>query len=249
MKKIFLTSNLGLSEKQVDGTRISIPINNKNNIVDRIKENLDNEDTILFFVSNPDDYLKNDMYANVTFEGFNKSGFNFKNLVIIDNRYKGSLKEDIEKADLIFLGGGNTLTQMEFFEKIGLRELLKDYDKVIIGQSAGSLNLAKTVVCSPEYLIEVNGRYIWNGLGLTDINIEPHFVTSKLVNEEDIILREELLKLSLIYPIYAIVDGTDIFDDGITQTMYGEGYLIENRKIEKLSNVGEKVEISSNREV
>lgn len=40
---------------------------------------------------------------------------------------------------------------MKYFEEIGLREILKDYNGVIIGQSAGSLNLATIVVCAPEF--------------------------------------------------------------------------------------------------
>lgn len=238
MKKIFLTSNMGCSYK-VDGKRFAKIIDNKNGIVELLKSNLDKEENFLFFASSPNEYERTDAYASVTFNSFNMSGFNFKKLIVIDDRYNGNLESDIKNSDLIFLAGGHTPTEMKFFEKINLRELLKDYDEVIIGQSAGSLNLADTVVCGPECEEEIGTSYIWKGLGKTNINIEPHFTMNPLEIDKNV--REELLKLSVEYPIYAICDGSYIFDDGDTQTLYGEGYILNNRNIEKICDDGKKL--------
>lgn len=234
MKKVFLTSNIGCSKK-INGKRFAIPINNINNIIEQIKDNLSNETNFVFFVSNPEDYEANDIYANVTFESFNMSGFNFRNLIIIDNRYTSDIKETIKTADLVFLAGGNTSTQMQFFEKINLKSILKDYEGIIIGQSAGSINLAKTAICAPEYEEEIGTKYIWPGLNKTNINIEPHF-TLEINNELEKKLRNELLDLSQEYLIYAIPDGTHIYDNGKEVIIYGEAYLIKNRAITKISN-------------
>ena len=231
MKKIFLTSDLGCSYK-ADGKRFPKVIDNQNGIIEQIKNNIDKEDNFLFFCSSPYDYEKNDSYAKVTFDSFNMSGFNFKKLIIVDYRYKGNLKEDIKNAEIIFLAGGHTSTEMKYFNEINLRELLKNYKKVIIGQSAGALNLADIVVCGPEYEEEIGTEYVWEGLGLTKINVEPHFILEPL--ESEIKIREELLKLSEQYKIYAICDGSHVFDDGENQTLYGEGYLIENKKVKKI---------------
>ena len=43
---------------------------------------------------------------------------------------------------------------------------------------------------------------------------------TKKVPEEDLKVREELLKVSIDYPLYAITDGSYIFDDGKAQTIY-----------------------------
>ena len=242
MKKVFLTSNMDFSYK-INGETVSQPFNNENGIKERIKEKLEHEDLIIVFASNPNTFEKNAIYEKVIFESFSKSGFNFKEKLFIDNRYNGNLEEDIKRANLILLSGGYTPTQMEYFEKLDLRELLKNYEGVIIGMSAGSINLADLVVCSPEYEeLETNYKTTWKGLGLTNINIEPHFILGEL-NEEKTLERVELLKLSEEYKIYAIVDGTDIYDDGVTQTMYGEGYLIENRKIKKICNKNENTKL------
>lgn len=101
----------------------------------------------MFITSSPNNYEVNDSYANITYDSFNMSGFNFQNHILVDYRYNGNLQEDIKKSDIIFLSGGHTPTEMAYFEEIKLRDLLKDYDGIIIGQSAGALNLANTVVC------------------------------------------------------------------------------------------------------
>ena len=240
MKKIFLTSNLGCSYK-VNGIRVAKPIDNENKIIEQIKTNLSKENIMLFICSSPDDYERNDNHAKITFDSFNMSGFNFKKLIIIDHRYNGNIKSDIKSSDLIFLAGGHTLTEMKFFEEINLRELLENYNGVIIGQSAGSLNLADTVVCGPECDEEIGTNYIWKGLGKTSINIEPHFILNPPVSELKI--RKELLDLSIDYDIYAICDGSHIFDNGVSQILYGEGYLINNKKVKKICSTKKFVKI------
>lgn len=242
MKNIFLTSDMGCCKK-VDGVYIANSIDNKNSIVNQIKLKLNKEIDFMFICSDPSGYEKNDIYSNITFKSFNMSGFSFKNLIIVDNRYRGDLKEDIKKADIIFLAGGHTPTEMKFFESLNLRELLKDYEGVIIGQSAGSLNLADTVVCTPEYEEEIGTKYTWRGLGLTNINIEPHFVVN-VVDELDKKFREELLKISESYVVYAICDGTHIYDNGLEQIIYGESYLLSDRKIEKICDKNQSFNIN-----
>ena len=242
MKKIFLTSDMGCSYKE-NGIRYVQKINNANGIIEQIKSRLNDENVFLFVCSNPDTYELNDNYARLTFDSFNMSGFNFKKLIVVDHRYNGSLIDDMKKANIVFLSGGHTLTEMEHFNEIGLKELLMDYDGVIIGQSAGSMNLAKTVICAPEYEDEVGGKYVWDGLGLTEINVEPHFKLE--IDESEDIFRQELLKLSIDNNIYAICDGSHIAVDGNEDLLYGEGYLIHNKEITKLNNDKAKFIISS----
>ena len=232
MKKVFLTSDTRCSEK-IDGVRYSRPIDNKNHIIEQIKKYLNKQEKFIMIASSPDDYEKNDSYFKLTFESFNKSGFDFKNGKIIDNRFKGNIKEEILNSDIVFLCGGHTPTEMKYFEEINLREILKEYEGIIIGQSAGSLNLADMVVCAPEYEEEIGTNYVWKGLGQTNVNIEPHFNL-----EDNDILRKELLKLSLEYPIYAICDGTHIFDNGEVATIYGDAYYISGGNVEKICSDG-----------
>ena len=246
MKKIFLTSDMGCSYKE-NGVRYVQKINNANSIIEQIKSSLKDENVFLFFCSNPDTYDLNDKYAKLTFDSFNMSGFNFQKLIVVDHRYIGNLKEDLKKASAVFLAGGHTLTEMEYFNEIGLKKLLLDYDALIIGQSAGSMNLAHTVLCAPEYEDEIGTKYVWEGLGLTSINVEPHFNLE--IKESEQVFRNELLNLSINNNIYAICDGSHITIDEDGDVLYGEGYLIHNKEIKKINNNKEKLIINSNKEI
>jgi dipeptidase E len=243
MQKIFLTSDLGCSTK-IDGIRYSTKMNNINGVVDQIKSVLTGNNKMIFFVSNPTEYEKNDNYARLTFESFKKSGFAFNNEVIIDDRFNGDIANEVKSADLIFLSGGETEIQMNFFEKIGLRDILKDYNGVIIGQSAGAINLATEVLCPPEYEEEIGKNYKWLGLSKTSISVEPHFVLN-ITDELDIRLRNESLKISSERPLYAICDGSHIYIDDISAKLFGEAYLIENNNITKINDNGRVLDITT----
>ncbi len=241
MKKIFLTSDMGCSKK-INNQRYATPLDNRNGIVDHLKKVLKREKNFVFFVSDSFDYEKSYSYAKLTFESFKMSGFNFTSFIVVDGKYDGNLKEDILNADLIFLTGGKTLTQMRFFEKINLKELLESYNGIIIGQSAGSINLAHKVICPPEEEEEIGTNYIWQGLGQTLVNVIPHFKLE--VNEDlDKKLRNELLKLSFDNILYAISDGAYIFDDGESKIVYGKSYLINQGHIENICEDGESKRI------
>lgn len=234
MKKIFLASDLGCSIK-INGVRFSKEMDNTNGVVNQIKDYLTGNNKMVFLVSDPNDHEKNEAYAKRTFDSFSKSGIIFENKILINGKYQGNIVEEIKTSDLVFLSGGKTEVQMKFFEYIGLKEILKDYNGLIIGQSAGALNLATNVLCSPEEEEEIGKNYKWSGLGKTNINIEPHFVLN-VVNELDIKLREELLKISSEKRIYAICDGTHIFIDDVSAKLFGEAYLIENGNITKIND-------------
>lgn len=235
MKHVFLTSDVGCIKK-IDGVRVVDPIDDSNGIIEQIKSCLVKEDSFVYFASNPSCFEITDMYAKFVFDSFKLSGFNFKNYIIIDDRFNGDLKSIVDSADVIFLTGGDTKTQMDFFERIGLRDILKDYEGVVIGQSAGSMNLANLVVCPPDK--EDISTYTWNGLGIVDINIEPHF--SEDIFYKDDFYSNKLKELSNTYPLYAYGDGTHIYYDGSNYTIYGDVYYLFDSKLEKIDSVNYK---------
>ncbi len=235
MKHVFLTSDVGCIKK-IDGVRIVSPIDDSNGIIEQIKKCLVKEDTFVYFASDPTCSHKTDMYAKFVFDSFKLSGFNFKNYIIIDDRFDGDLKNVVDSADIVFLTGGDTKTQMDFFERIGLRNILKDYKGVIIGQSAGSMNLANLVVCPPED--ESVSTYIWNGLGIVDINIEPHFSEDDF--SKDDFYNNKLKEISKIYPLYAYGDGAHIYYDGFNYSIYGNVYYLFDSKLEEINSVNYK---------
>jgi len=228
VKNIFLTSDLGCSKK-IDGTRVAKPLDNTNGFIENLKSKLNGNKKMVLIASSENEYDTNDYYANLTFESFKLSGLEFDQYIILDGRNESDAKKIIENADLIILTGGFTLGQMNFFNKINLKDLLKNSKFVIVGQSAGSINLASKVYCSPESFEELNNPRTWDGLGMTNINIEPHFiVVEDKLDEEGKVMRKELLKDSFEYPLYAIADGSYIYDDGNNKTIFGESYFVND---------------------
>lgn len=64
------------------------------------------------------------MYSGLLFESLKLLGIVFDEYNVFDSR-------TINKADFIFLSGGDTFLQSEFFKEIKLKELLKGFDGII----------------------------------------------------------------------------------------------------------------------
>lgn len=231
---IFLTSNL-LNYINKDGKKVAIEINNNNNLVDEIKDNLKTMNTILFIASSKDNYLKNEEYSSLLFKSFELSNIIFKNYYVIDGRFNGNLKKLISNSDMIILSGGNTKNEMDFFNEIKLRSFLKEYKGIVLGISAGAINLANDVYNSPENIFELEELHNWQGLGLTNINIEPHFVLcDKDFSNDEKLQRSEVLKESHNRVLYGVTEGSYISCYNGINKVHGLVYIIKNGKIKKI---------------
>ena len=132
----------------LDNKKIAQQLDNKNNIVECIKDNLKDNQTMLFIPSDINDKEKTNMYSSILFESFKISGILFEEYIVLDDISK--TKEYVDKASLIFLSGGDTYIQNKLFSKMNLKQCLKNYDGLIIGQSAGTINMATKAYNSPE---------------------------------------------------------------------------------------------------
>ncbi len=218
-----------------NGKKIAYSINNDHHIVDQLKESLNKADSLLFICSNPDSFQTNDEYARLLFEACLLSSISFKEYHILDTRTSSLAKNYINQADLIFLSGGDPYIQNEYFKKIGLKALLEDYDGLIMGQSAGSINLADDVFNTPEYGPSSDPKTIYyHGLGLGTINIEPHFIldTGKF-DENSLFQREQLIKESNHRIIYCVTDGSHIVETRDAIQYYGDIYLLQSGVFKK----------------
>ena len=177
MNKIILTSYLDFDDKDINDVRIPKHFGNKNNILDTLKKYIKKYDNFLYIASDRYDTSTTDLYANVAIESF-KMTLPFKNYDILDNRTIDNIDELISNADFIFLSGGHVPTQNKFFNEINLKEKLNNTNALICGGSAGSMNASGIVYAAPELEGEsIDGNFIkeYDGLGLTDINIIPHY--------------------------------------------------------------------------
>ena len=247
MKTIFLTSSLENIIRTENG-RVAKKCDNSNFFVDRVRAHISKINTLVFFASSPDDYEKNDMFSTITQQSLNLDGFGIENLIVVDHRFNGDLEKTIMSADVLFLTGGHVPTENTFFHQIGLKDIIAKYDGIIIGQSAGSMNCAKTVYAPPESPEEITPEYssILPGLGLTNIRIMPHmaFCYDDNVDGKGKSTYDFCIEDSYDYPVYGIYDtGFVEISDG-KAIAYGKTLLIKNGECHELCVDKENVEIS-----
>lgn len=242
MKTLFFTSNT-MHYYKLDGKRIPKAFDDTNGIVEQLKAFLPKNGTFLFVASTPSIQEKVDSFSSLLFEGLKLSGFNFTKYLILDDRTKNLAKDFVRESDIIFLSGGDTYIENEFFKEIHLASLLDDYSGVIMGQSAGSINMAVHAYNSPEDGDHSEPIY-FDGLGLSNINVEPHFeLDTSSFNELQMYQRRHLLEESFKRTIYALCDGSHILEIDGRATVYGRAYLIQDGNIVKLCDNKEKYEL------
>ena len=117
---------------------------------------------------------------------------------------------------------------------------------MVLGISAGSMNMAEVVYAQPEEPGESGPDYqrFIPGLGLTNIQICPHYQKVKDYLVDGLRLFEDIT-----YPdsmgkcFYALPDGSYIYQDEHHQLLCGEGYRIRDGVMHRLTNTDETVEI------
>lgn len=138
---------------------------------------------------------KTDWYCNQFLKMFSDCGINFETVNVVDGRVsKETAKDMVRNADVLWLAGGDTPTQFAYLESYGLIQCIREHKGVIIGMSAGSINMTKTAVCT--LTCEHNELKIYEALGLVEFSVEPHFDKDNIT--------KELLVLSEKYPLYGI---------------------------------------------
>ena len=120
-------------------------------IIDFLNKYSLNNKNIAFITADFSDYSGNDKYIKKLIKLFNDKKFIFNSVYIIDNRIDSyEMKKHIKDSDIVFLLGGDTLKQIKFINKYKLKNIIKEKNKVVIGMSAGSINMAKKVVLARD---------------------------------------------------------------------------------------------------
>ena len=176
---LILASSYNCNEKDENGVRHPIPLADTNSFLSNIKKFIPKYDSIVYVANDPDNFEVINEWANIVFTSFELTGLKFKNRIILDSRNKNNARSIVENADLVMLAGGKINCQLDFFSEIGLKELIEKHKGLVIGGSAGSMNLCKTVFNFPEEPCDIDGRkdndFFQPGLGFFDRIIIPHF--------------------------------------------------------------------------
>ncbi len=234
--KVILTSHTGGS-KEENGKRIPVSLSTANGFLAKLQKEWVNHSKVLIISGSPSYFEKNDSVCECLKQSFVMSGLSISYMAICDTRNE-ELANKIKEMDVLVLAGGHVPSQNSFFHRIGLKEKLADFDGLIIAWSAGSMNCADVVYAGPELdgeaIDPAYQRWI-SGLGITNINIFPHFQRLRDDWLDGLRLIEDITFAdSMGHEIIALNDGTYItIEDGIT-TLFGEAYRIFNGKIEAI---------------
>ena len=195
-------------------------------IIDFLNKYSLNNKNIAFITADFSDYSNNDKYIKKLIKLFNDKKFIFNSVYIIDNRIDSyEMKNYIKDSDIVFLLGGDTLKQIKFINKFKLKNIIKEKNKVVIGMSAGSINMAKRVVLARDIDDGIPNLSIYKGIGITDINIEPHCDFRNEEHWKDI---EEASKYSNIIVMH---DDCYIIVDNDVTSYYGSYVKMTNSSI------------------
>ena len=212
-----------------------LPFNTGHEFASRIHAAVHKDNKGLFITASPDDYDETDRFSFGIQYTAEISGMEFKSYTVLDRRNQNDAAKLVKNSNFIILGGGHVPTQNRFFCDIRLKELLEDFDGVILGISAGSMNSAIEVYAQPELdgesLDPDYVRFI-PGLGLTETMLLPHYQEIK-----DSILDGKRLFEDITYPdsvghtFIAIPDGSYLYSEDGKEELMGEYFVISDGHI------------------
>lgn len=220
-------------------------LNPENGFVQNLRAGLPSPCRIVFVCSDPSRNDLTDFFAGLTRKSFEDSDFVFSDFVILDDRTLDHAKQLIRGADLVILAGGHVPTQNRFFQRADLKSLLRTFDGVLIGISAGSMNCAETVYAHPEMdgeAVDPSYKRFLPGLGLTKAMILPHYqmlkddVVDNLRAIEDIAMPDSFGRR-----FYLLPDGSYLYLENGHEVIFGEAYLLADGKLSRISGSGESV--------
>ena len=139
--------------------------------------------------------------------------------------YLTGLDDELKSYDVIFLMGGNPINQIEIINKINLKNIINKA-KVVIGVSAGAINLSKEAIYFNDYSKKIE---MYDGLGLTDINVYPHF---DITNEYFV---EEVKMVSRLKSLIALPNNSFIKIDDKQIEFIGDSFKIDKENIIKIN--------------
>ena len=125
--------------------------------------------------------------------------------------------------------GGMTRDQFYYLKDNNFIETLQKYNSVLIGISAGAINFAIQSLSLKER--ENEKTIVYNGIGLTDKTIYPHF------NINDTKILDELKEFSKELVVYGICENSAIIEKKNELKIIGDVYRINKQEIIKIKEL------------
>ena len=166
-----------------------------------LKKELPVRKRIVFITACPEDYQQNDEDSAGMHGMFVEYGIGFDRFCVVDARMEpAEAQKRARKADCFFLmGGGSCAEQMQLMLDKGICDIVRDGPAMVLGVSAGSMNMGRTTVDIWESLVP------YEGLGFADITMIGHF------SYEDTERLRLMKAVSMERPVCAMEDESAIF--------------------------------------
>lgn len=232
---VFLTSS---PTGPLDGSRPVDGLDQMNCFVDNLKKYWKKDAKNLIIAAGPENYGANDQMTDFFREAIIKSDLSCATFDLLDRRYDDMSSEQIQSYDVIWLAGGHVPSQNRYLQELKLREILENFQGIVIGISAGSMNSADTVYIQPEEAgeaIDPAFQRFGKGLGLTKTMILPHYQMVKNYWLDGMRLFEDITYGdSYGKEFLALCDGSYllIHPDG-REEIWGEHYWIADGELKK----------------
>ena len=189
-------------------------------VADRLCEELTERDSMVFVSADPAWHTDTDHCAALMRGCFEEIGLPFTQYFVIDNRVEASRAARlIHEASCVHLMGGHPGKQLQFLRQTGLDSAICNSSAALLGVSAGAINMGKRSLDTKASPIP------YEGLGLADITVKPHF------KPKDRRTLKTLLRISEQLPICAMEDASAIFVAGDRISSMGEIHWIHRGKI------------------
>lgn len=196
------------------------------NIAARLKKELSDRDSLVFVSAWPSDDERNDSDSAGMHGMFAQCDMPFRQYCVIDNRTDAfEAKRLIREASCIFLMGGHATQQFQLICEKGITEEIRKSSAVILGVSAGSINMAKHALDIWESPVP------YDGLGLADITVKAHVQPAN----QDLLRNLAKISIDQSLSICAMEDESAIFVKGGHVAYTGQIHWINNGKICPLS--------------
>ena len=184
-----------------------------------LKEALTVRDSLVFISSWPDDHTQNDDDSHGMHRMFAEKNMPFDRHSVIDSRTKEEEAVSmIREASCIFLMGGNATLQLQLMRDKGILNEIRNSSAVILGVSAGAMNMGGPTVD----IYESSTPY--EGLDFANITVKAHY---PFEGE----LLQSLKQVSMELPVCLMTDESAIFITKGTITKIGQIYRLVKGEI------------------
>ncbi|RLJ91313.1 Type 1 glutamine amidotransferase-like domain-containing protein [Planococcus citreus] len=198
------------------------------NLSKALREDLPERKSLVMISSDPSD---TEIDGAVERSWLDQAGISFDEYHLIDSRVEQEVAHAlIRNASAIFLLGGDTLKQNRFLTEYDLAEPIKTSAALVMGASAGAINMSAKWKCSERFGYAVDMDTVCDGLALDPFSVLSHF---DLENNMALV-QEELSALSDEMNVYASNKDCALRSKGGHIDILGDVYVMSRSNIRKM---------------